>query len=742
MKRFLVFHFICFGLICFGAFTTIFAQADIRIFQSSSGANQTLNSQYRYTLVASNLSAVNATNIRVQAVLPAALSYVTHIAASGTLYTNGTWSIPALPARTSKTLIVTVQRRSAANISYCAQTVAMSQADPNLSNNTSCSNVSAILATPPLITPDISVNKEVVGVIDGAIVPVNEVISYRIIATNIGPGEAYNTRIIDQLPSGLAFINSTASVGNFSNGIWVIPRLGVNERATLVVQTRRVSATLITNCATSSLDGDANLSNNQSCVSLVSVCRGNQVWNGTECVCPPNSIWNGSSCVVCNGTQNGPQCESTCIFDDRRGVCTCPTGTNLIGSRCVVCAPGTTWNGSQCVCPSGQNWGGNQCVITNTCPFPRVNINSQCVCLNGGNWNGSTCTVCTGGQTWNGSQCVCPSGTTWNGSRCLADLACQGNQVLINGQCTCPIGTVWNVDTCESVNACVAPRFINASGQCVCPGGTTWDGTTCVSACTGGQTWNGSQCVCPPGQTWNGSQCITTNTCPLPRVNINGQCVCPNGGNWNGSTCTVCTGGQTWNGSQCVCPPGQTWNGSTCETTNTCPFPRFRDDFGQCVCQSDQIWNGNACVPKCPSPRFWNGSGCSCQSDYTWTGTTCVPTCVNGQVWSGTQCICPNDQTWNGSQCVATCTGGRFWNGSSCQCANGQTWNGNQCVATCTGGRFWNGSSCQCTNGQTWNGSTCGVEDVRCGGTAPWATAVCCTNGWTWAWRDLSSCKP
>jgi hypothetical protein len=61
----------------------------------------------------------------------------------------------------------------------------------------------------------------------------------------------------------------------------------------------------------------------------------------------------------------------------------------------TTCSGGQYWNGAQCVCPSGQQWDGQQCVT----PQPP--------------------TTCSGGQYWNGAQCVCPSGQQWNGQQCV-----------------------------------------------------------------------------------------------------------------------------------------------------------------------------------------------------------------------------------------------------------------------------------------------------------------------------------
>jgi hypothetical protein len=38
-------------------------------------------------------------------------------------------------------------------------------------------------------------------------------------------------------------------------------------------------------------------------------------------------------------------------------------------------------------------------------------------CSGGATWDGTQC-VCSGGSTWDGTQCVCPENTTWDGTQC------------------------------------------------------------------------------------------------------------------------------------------------------------------------------------------------------------------------------------------------------------------------------------------------------------------------------------
>jgi hypothetical protein len=150
-----------------------------------------------------------------------------------------------------------------------------------------------------------------------------------------------------------------------------------------------------------------------------------------------------------------------------------------------TCSGGQYWNGQQCVCPSGQQWNGQQCVT----PTP----------------------TCSDGQYWDGSRCVCPSGQQWNGQQCVTPQVC--SEGAVNVLETCSDGSWSHRQICRN-NA-----WHDEYQQCPAP-----------PSCSGGQYWNGAQCVCPSGQQWNGQQCTPTQTAYLevqtsatPQPAIRGQ---------------------------------------------------------------------------------------------------------------------------------------------------------------------------------------------------------------------------
>jgi hypothetical protein len=98
--------------------------------------------------------------------------------------------------------------------------------------------------------------------------------------------------------------------------------------------------------------------------------------------------------------------------------------------------------------------------------------------------------TCSGGASWDGTQCVCPAGTAWDGTQCSVPAAATPATPAAPAAPTCSGNATWD------------------GAQCVCPPGSSWDGTQCV--CPAGAAWDGTQCVCPAGTGWNGSQCVGT----------------------------------------------------------------------------------------------------------------------------------------------------------------------------------------------------------------------------------------
>jgi uncharacterized repeat protein (TIGR01451 family) len=75
----------------------------------------------------------------------------------------------------------------------------------------------------------------------------NDLVLWTVTVTNYGPDKATNVVVDDVLPAGLVYKSATASVGNYSNGVWTVGSLTKRASATLTIVTAVNRTGLIVN---------------------------------------------------------------------------------------------------------------------------------------------------------------------------------------------------------------------------------------------------------------------------------------------------------------------------------------------------------------------------------------------------------------------------------------------------------------------------------------------------------------
>lgn len=521
--------------------------------------------------------------------------------------------------------------------------------------------------------------------------------------------------------------------------------------------------------------GDGYYFDGATCIKL---CPTGQILNplNNQCVCPVGTNWTGSTCLNCTLGR---------IFNPNNKMCECPAGTNWNGYSCLnsQCDGGKEWNvfTFSCECPTGTAWNGTYCVRVKVCTGGAMlnTVTNQCVCPDGTYLYNGYCqaTGCGGGQTWNGTACVCDQGYNYNGTVCL---------LCINGQvwnpvakaCLCAPTYTWNGKYCQLSPTCTGNRVYNNDYQvCICPDGQVWNGATCIARepCCCGQQWNDTtfQCNCAPNFNWDGKACIY---CVNGKVwdAVQKTCVCQTGSQWNGQFCAVvqnCQGGTVWNQNTwaCECPSTTVWNGYYC-LANPCIGGQIWDNtLKTCVCMNNMVFANGTCVPPktaCVNGQIWDNRDmvCRCPRDMWYNGTYCVPItkCVGNQIYNplNNQCVCPPNlvflatknicgdptctfgQRWDGQSCVAlACPPGSWFNGTDCVCPNPrdrclpwQLWDGNNCVYyqdQCPSGTKWNKKECatdpssNCPNGYYLDGTKCVPFPQQCLPSTTWQNDRC-----------------
>jgi len=243
-----------------------------------------------YTLTVSANGPATSTGVVASDTLPSDLTFVNATYPAGTSYSSSTglWTMGDMSVGSTSVLTIAATVNSDTPIGTVIPntgtvTESASSTDPNLANNSSTvSTVVTKMALPPL-PADISIVKAV----DTTSTVVGATINYTLTATDLGTATSTGVVASDTLPSGLTFVNATATPGtsySSSTGLWTIGTLDPNATATLAIAaTVKDSAadTTITNEAfiteaASSTDGttvtytyDPNLANNSSTVSTV-----------------------------------------------------------------------------------------------------------------------------------------------------------------------------------------------------------------------------------------------------------------------------------------------------------------------------------------------------------------------------------------------------------------------------------------------------------------------------------------
>jgi large repetitive protein len=210
--------------------------ADLKVTKTVSNPAPNVGANVTFTIEVENLGADPATNVTIDDVLPAGLSFVS---ASSQSYDPGTgeWVVGTVGvgAGNAQTLTITAtvaQSGSFTNTAAVSTTAPPDQYDPDLTNNSDSASVTTREA-------DLVVTKTV----SNAAPNVGDVITFTITVANNGPDSANNVEITDTFPTaGLQLISGTPSQGSFDTGtgVWTVGTIedGAGNEQTLTLLAR------------------------------------------------------------------------------------------------------------------------------------------------------------------------------------------------------------------------------------------------------------------------------------------------------------------------------------------------------------------------------------------------------------------------------------------------------------------------------------------------------------------------
>jgi len=201
-----------------------------------------------FIVTVTNNGPAQATNLVINDVLPAGLSFINVTPSAGN-WTSPNWTIGTLNNGGTETLTITATVDAGTSNDLITNTVSNTQ-DQIDNNSTIDDNNESVTVNNDA---DIVLSKTV----DDTTPDEGQTITFTVTVTNNGPAQATNLVINDVLPAGLSFINATPSAGNWTSPNWTIGTLNNGGTETLTI-TATVDAgtggTTITNTISNAQD--------------------------------------------------------------------------------------------------------------------------------------------------------------------------------------------------------------------------------------------------------------------------------------------------------------------------------------------------------------------------------------------------------------------------------------------------------------------------------------------------------
>jgi uncharacterized repeat protein (TIGR01451 family) len=217
-------------------------QADLAVGKQVSDPTPNVGETITYTITVANDGPDTATNVTLQDVLPAGVSYQSSTASQGSFDpTSRTWTVGTVAVGVTDTLTITALVVSPSPQTNTASISHSDQFDPNTNNNSDTASIVPLQA-------DLELTKTV----NDPTPNVGGTVTFTVSLTNNGPSAATGVAVTDLLPAGLSFESATPSQGSYSSttGVWMVGPVAAAAVPTLQIQATVVSASAETNTAT------------------------------------------------------------------------------------------------------------------------------------------------------------------------------------------------------------------------------------------------------------------------------------------------------------------------------------------------------------------------------------------------------------------------------------------------------------------------------------------------------------
>src|SRR5262249_4879613 len=159
--------------------------------------------------------------------LPVGLMFISATPSVGTYSPRtGEWVVGAITTTTPQTLVIQAQVVSPHPLTNTATITGATTFDPNPNNTTSSATE----------TPQIA-DLETEKTVDNPAPNVRPTLTYTLTLNDLGPNNATNVTVQDNLPAGVTFQSASASAGSYDHttGIWTVGTVDTSMAQTLTI---------------------------------------------------------------------------------------------------------------------------------------------------------------------------------------------------------------------------------------------------------------------------------------------------------------------------------------------------------------------------------------------------------------------------------------------------------------------------------------------------------------------------
>ncbi|RFS18750.1 DUF11 domain-containing protein, partial [Chitinophaga silvatica] len=234
---------------------------DLSIVKTVDNNTTDAGTEVTFTLTATNNGPSTANGVVVNDLLPSGYSFGSATPAAAYNASNGKWTIGTMSSGDIQTLTITATVNPEGNYTNTAS-ITGNEHDPTTSNNSSNVTVTRIPVA----------DLEVIKSVDHSTPDVGTNVVFTVKAINHGASKATGVTVNDVLQSGYSLVNTGATAGTYTNGIWTIGELEKDSAATLTITAKVLATGIYSNSATiSGNEIDRKPSNNNSSVTPVPV---------------------------------------------------------------------------------------------------------------------------------------------------------------------------------------------------------------------------------------------------------------------------------------------------------------------------------------------------------------------------------------------------------------------------------------------------------------------------------------